>query len=80
MYSATWLGLRGLNLGGCVGSRYAGHRPVSGETERPFDIHSLSTYDWRPGGSADDRRRKFREHLEAIKNRPPIVPVEPLIP
>jgi hypothetical protein len=45
----------------------------------PFDIHTLSGLLWSRKGSAEDRRRAFREHWNAIRNRPPIVPTEPLI-
>ena len=49
-------------------------------TEHPFDIYSLSGHHWKKTGSAEDRRREFRTHWNAIKNRPPLVPTEPLIP
>ena len=49
-------------------------------TEHPFDIYSLSGHHWKTTGSADERRREFRTHWNAIKNRPPLVPTEPLIP
>lgn len=45
----------------------------------PFDIQTLSGLLWSTKGSAEDRRRVFREHWNAIRNRPPIVPAEPLI-
>ncbi|MFW6853298.1 hypothetical protein ACODYM_18580 [Burkholderia gladioli] len=49
-------------------------------TEHPFDIYSLSGHHWRTTGSAEDRRREFRTHWNAIKSRPPLVSTEPLIP
>lgn len=49
-------------------------------TEHPFDIVSLSGHHWKTTGSAEERRREFRTHWNAIKNRPPLVPTEPLIP
>jgi hypothetical protein len=49
-------------------------------TDHPFDINSFSGHHWKTTGSAEDRRREFRKHWEAIKNRPPLVPTEPLIP
>lgn len=49
-------------------------------TEHPFDIYSLSGHHWKTTGSAQDRRREFRTHWNAIKSRPPLVPTEPLIP
>jgi hypothetical protein len=45
----------------------------------PFDITTLSGLQWATTGTAEDRRRAFREHWKAIRNRPPLVPVEPLI-
>ena len=45
----------------------------------PFDITTLSGLHWSTTGSAEDRRRAFREHWKAIRNRPPLVPAEPLI-
>ena len=49
-------------------------------TEHPFDIYSLSGHHWKTTGSAEDRRREFRTHWNAIKSRPPLVPTGPLIP
>ena len=45
----------------------------------PFDIATLSGLHWATTGSAEDRRRAFREHWKAVRNRPPLVPAEPLI-
>ncbi|MAD35261.1 MAG: hypothetical protein CMO30_08945 [Tistrella sp.] len=45
----------------------------------PFDITTFAGHHWKTNGSADDRRRAFREHWNAIRNRPTLVPVEPLI-
>ena len=45
----------------------------------PFDIATLSGLHWKTAGAAEDRRRAFREHWKAIRNRPPLVPAEPLI-
>jgi hypothetical protein len=49
-------------------------------TIHPFDIQTLSAHHWKTTGSADERRRLFKEHLNTVKNRPPLVPVDPLIP
>lgn len=49
-------------------------------TDHPFDINSFSGHHWKTTGTAQDRRRDFRKHWDAIKNRPPLVPTEPLIP
>lgn len=48
-------------------------------SEHPFDIYTVAGLHWKAGGSADERRRAFREHWAAIRNRPEIVPTEPLI-
>lgn len=48
-------------------------------SERPFDIYTLSGLHWQPVGTVDERRRLFREHWSAIRSRPPLVPMEPLI-
>lgn len=45
----------------------------------PFDITTFSGLHWKTGGTVEDRRRAFREHWHAIRNRPPLVPAEPLI-
>lgn len=48
-------------------------------TSLPFDITTLSGLHWSTKGSAEDRRRAFRDHWKAIRYRPPLVPAEPLI-
>jgi hypothetical protein len=45
----------------------------------PFDITTFSGLHWATTGSVEDRRRAFRDHWKAIRNRPPLVPAEPLI-
>lgn len=45
----------------------------------PFDITTFSGLHWKTSGTVDDSRRAFREHWQAIRNRPPLVPAEPLI-
>lgn len=50
------------------------------DTKHPFDIETLAGHHWTSTGSIEDRRRLFREHWAAIRNRPPLVPMEPLIP
>ena len=48
-------------------------------SQHPFDIYTLSGLRWKTSGSLDERRRLFREHWDAIRNRPPLVPMDPLI-
>jgi hypothetical protein len=45
----------------------------------PFDITTFSGLHWKTSGTAAERRLAFLEHWQAIRNRPPLVPVEPLI-
>lgn len=45
----------------------------------PFDITTLSGLHWATTGTAEERRQAFRDHWKAIRNRPPLVPAEPLI-
>lgn len=45
----------------------------------PFDITTLAGLHWKTDGTAEDRRRAFREHWNAVRNRPPLVNVEGLI-
>ncbi|HVI53190.1 MAG TPA: hypothetical protein VM661_18430 [Candidatus Sulfotelmatobacter sp.] len=45
----------------------------------PFDITTFAGHHWKASGSADERRRAFKEHWQAIRNRPTLVPTEPLI-
>ncbi len=49
------------------------------DSNLPFDITTYSGHHWKTTGSAEDRRRAFREHWQAIRNRPTLVPAEPLI-
>lgn len=50
------------------------------DTKRPFDIETLAGHHWNSATPVEERRRLFREHWAAIRNRPPLVPAEPLIP
>lgn len=45
----------------------------------PFDITTFAGHHWKTSGSADERRRAFKQHWQAIRNRPTLVPTEPLI-
>ena len=46
----------------------------------PFDITTLSGLHWQTSGPVAERRKAFLAHWNAIRNRPPLVPSEPLIP
>lgn len=45
----------------------------------PFDITTISGLHWKTEGTAADKRGAFLDHWRAIRNRPPLVPAEPLI-
>lgn len=45
----------------------------------PFDVQTFAGLLWATSGTVEDRRRTFREHWEAVKNRPPLVPAESLV-
>ena len=48
-------------------------------TPHPFDISTFAGLHWKAKDPAEDRRRAFREHWEAVRNRPPLVSTEPLV-
>ncbi|MDO9223375.1 MAG: hypothetical protein Q7U20_06650 [Caulobacter sp.] len=68
-----------LELGYALGRGLPTMVTVQQGASLPFDITTLSGLHWATEGSAEDRRRAFREHWRAIRNRPPLVPAEPLI-
>lgn len=68
-----------LELGYALGRGLPTMVTVQQGASLPFDITTLSGLHWATEGSAEDRRRAFREHWKAIRNRPPLVPAEPLI-
>ncbi|MEX0619126.1 MAG: hypothetical protein WDZ76_00495 [Pseudohongiellaceae bacterium] len=69
-----------LELGYALGRALPTMLMAKSGTEHPFDIYSLSGHHWKPTGDVEERRLEFRTHWNAIKNRPPLVPAEPLIP
>jgi nucleoside 2-deoxyribosyltransferase len=48
-------------------------------SDTPFDIKTLAGLHWKIDGTAEDRRKAFREHWGAVRNRPPLVTVEELV-
>lgn len=48
-------------------------------SETPFDVKTLAGLHWKADGSAEERRRAFREHWEAVRSRPPLVSIKELI-
>lgn len=47
--------------------------------QHPFDLTTFAGLRWKANASTEERRREFREHWQAIRNRPPLVSTEPLI-
>lgn len=68
-----------LELGYALGRGLPTMVTVKGGAKMPFDIASLSALFWKAEGSVEERRRAFREHWNAIRNRPPLVTTEPLV-
>lgn len=68
-----------LELGYALGRGLPTMLTVREGSSHPFDIYTLAGLHWNTKGSVDDCRRAFREHWAAIRNRPPLVPTEPLI-
>ena len=68
-----------LELGYALGRGLPTMLTVKEGSSHPFDIYTLAGLHWNTSGSVANRRRAFREHWAAIRNRPPLVPTEPLI-
>ncbi|NMG15750.1 hypothetical protein [Aromatoleum bremense] len=68
-----------LELGYALGRGLPTMVMIKDGSEHPFDIYTIAGLHWKTSGSADERRRAFREHWAAIRNRPALVPTEPLI-
>ena len=45
----------------------------------PFDIQTYAGHHWKTTGTIEERRRAFADHIEAVRNRSPIVSTEGLI-
>jgi hypothetical protein len=50
------------------------------DTQHPFDIETFAGHHWLSSDTVEENRRLLREHWLSIRNRPPLVPMEPLIP
>jgi hypothetical protein len=68
-----------LELGYALGRGLRTMLMVKEGVAHPFDIHTFAALHWKTSGTLEERRRAFLEHWNAIQNRPPIVPMEPLI-
>lgn len=69
----------GLGYALCAGTQVAHVAHGQKDSRRPFDLQTFAGLPWKTGGTVEERRRAFREHWEAVKNRPPRVPEESLI-
>ena len=48
-------------------------------SDLPFDIATLGGLTWETTGRLEERKRAFLDHHRAIRNRPPLVPIEQLV-
>ena len=69
-----------IELGYALGRGLPTMLMVKEGNQHPFDISTLAALRWETSGTIEDRRQAFRAHWATIQNRPPLVPVEPLIP
>jgi hypothetical protein len=69
-----------LELGYAFGRALPTMLMVKDGATHPFDIHTFAGLHWKTTGSVEERHKAFRDHWTAIQTRPPIVPMEPLIP
>lgn len=68
-----------LELGYALGRSARTIVTVRDGTKPPFDVTTYAAHVWKPTGDVIERRARFREHIESVKARPPIVPDDPLI-
>ena len=68
-----------LELGYAMGRRLPTVLMVREGSQPPFDISTMGMLRWSRSGTAGDRRRAFREHWDAVKNRPPFVPTKSIV-
>lgn len=46
--------------------------------QHPFDLATFAGLHWKSSAPTNEGRREFREHWKAVRNRPPLVSMEPL--
>lgn len=68
-----------LELGYALGRRLPTMVTARAGSETPFDLRTYSAHHWNTEDSMQTRQRAFREHWDAIQNRPPLVAAEGLI-
>lgn len=69
-----------IELGYALGRGLPTMLMVKEGNQHPFDISTLAALHWKTSGTIEDRQQAFWAHWATIQNRPPLVPVEPLIP
>lgn len=69
-----------LEIGYALGRGLPTMLMVKEGSQHPFDLYTVSGLRWKTTGPIEECRHAFREHWNAIRNRPPLVPTEPLIP
>lgn len=68
-----------IELGYALGRGLPTMLTVKEGAQHPFDIYSLAALHWKTTGALEERKGAFRNHWEAIKNRPTLVPSDPLV-
>ena len=68
-----------LELGYALGRCHPTMVMMKEGSTQPFDIYTLAGLHWKTSGSIEERRQAFRDHWVAIRDRPALVPTEPLI-
>jgi hypothetical protein len=68
-----------IELGYALGRRLPTMLTVKEGAAHPFDIYSVAGLHWKTTGTPEERKEAFRKHWEAIKNRPTLVPADPLV-
>lgn len=68
-----------LELGYALGRQLPTMMMVKEGASHPFDLTTYAALHWKNTGSAEERRRQFREHWAAVQNRPPLVQPDGLI-
>ena len=68
-----------LELGYALGRGLPTIVTAKSDISLPFDIQTYAGHLWKVAGATEERRNAFRNHWRAVRNRPPIITLEPLI-
>jgi hypothetical protein len=68
-----------LELGYALGRGLPTMLTVKEGAQHPFDIYSIAALHWKPKDTLEERKEAFRKHWDAIRNRPSLVPPNPLV-